>query len=111
MERKAFTPSVFFHPGVTLDEKLKEMKMDIKEFSRMTSVPERVVWDVTNGDASISADMALAFEKVTQIPARLWIKSQHLYDEYILTQRPTTYLDRLERWEHEASRWVVAEED
>lgn len=105
-----FTPAMCYHPGVTLDEKLREMGMSIKEFSRLTSVPERVIWDVTNGDASITADMALSFEKVTQIPARMWIKTQHLYDEYVLSHRPSDYLDRLKTWERAASRMVVAEE-
>lgn len=108
-EKESFTPTTCFHPGMTLDEKLREMGMGIEEFSRLTSVPERVIWDVTNGDASISADMALSFEKVTQIPARMWIKTQHMYDEYVLSHRPADYLDRLKTWERTASRMVVAE--
>ena len=109
-EKESFVPTRCYHPGVTLDEKLREMEMDIKEFSRLTSVPERVIWDVTNGDASITAEMALSFEKVTQIPARMWIKTQHLYDEYVLSHRSADYLDRLKTWERTTSRMVVAED-
>jgi len=110
-EQNTFKPATLFHPGLTLDERLKEMHIGIKEFAAMTSVPERVVWDVTNGDASITADMALAFEKATQIPARMWIRNQHLYDDYVLAHQPSDYLERLERWERKSARMIVAEED
>ena len=108
--REPFSPSVFFHPGTTLEEKLREMGMGIKELAERTSIPERVIWDVTNGDASISPEMAVSFEQVTHIPARLWMKSQHLYDEYVLAKRPINYLDRISAWERTDSPLVVAEE-
>ncbi len=91
------TPSVFFHPGEDLAEKLQEMDLSVEEFAKQAHVPESVVKDIIEGKASISADMALAFESVTQIPAKYWIRMQHHYDEYILTQKNTSYMERLQK--------------
>lgn len=77
-----FTPNVAFHPGITLDEKLKEMSMSIKEFAVRTSKPEKTIHAVINGESSITSDMAVAFETVTKIPANFWMNKQRSYDEF-----------------------------
>lgn len=83
-QRKAengYIPSVVFHPGETLAEKLDEMGMGPKEFAVRTSKPEKTIIAILNGDSSITADMAVRFEIVTSIPAHFWMKSQREYDE------------------------------
>ena len=110
MIAKAFTPSVFFHPGITLDEKMKEMNLGMKDLSAMTGIPEQTIWNITNGEASISVNIALALEKATHIPARMWLKSQHLYDDYQLSQRSSTYMNRMELFERRTSSMMVSEE-
>lgn len=89
------TTDISFHPGEDLEEKLQEMEMSVKEFAEKSQVPECIVQGIINGEESISADMAIAFETVTGIPAKMWIRSQHHYDEYILTQKRSSYLERL----------------
>ena len=110
MIAKPFTPSVFFHPGTTLDEKMKEMNLGMKDLSAMTGIPEHTIWNITNGDASISVDIALALETATHIPARMWLKSQHLYDDYQLSQRSSTYADRIGQFERQTSGMMASEE-
>ena len=89
------TTDISFHPGEELEEKLQEMGMTIREFAERSQVPECIVQGIINGEESISADMAIAFETVTGIPAKMWIRSQHHYDEYILSQKRSSYLERL----------------
>ena len=43
MATSKFIPSVAFHPGVTLAEKLKEINMSIKEFALRASKPEKTI--------------------------------------------------------------------
>lgn len=93
-------PTVYFHPGEDLAEKLQEMNLPVEDFARQAKVPADIVNDIINGCASISADIALAFENVTQIPANYWIRMQHNYDEFILSQKRTTYTERLEQLFH-----------
>lgn len=71
------------------------MEMSVKEFAEKSQVPEYIVQSIINGEESISADIAIAFEAVTGIPAKMWIRSQHHYDEYILAHKRVSYLERL----------------
>lgn len=53
--------------------------MSIDEFARQSMVPANVVRCIINGEVSVTADIACAFEQVTQIPATFWINMQHNY--------------------------------
>ena len=88
---------IAFHPGEMLEEKLQEMAMPVNSFAEQSKVPESIVRDIIHGDASISSDIAIAFEEVTKIPARLWINMQHAYDDYILAKQRPSYLTRIAR--------------
>ena len=110
MTAKPFIPKVFFHPGIMLDEKMKEMNLGIKDLSQKTHIPEQTIWDITNGDASISINIAYALETITHIPARIWVKSQHLYDDYVLSKRSLNYADRINRSERRISGMMLSEE-
>ena len=82
-KQNQFFPQVVFHPGETLDEKLKEMGMGPKEFAFRAGKPEKTITAILKGESSITPDMAVQFESVTRIPARFWMNSQRGYDEYI----------------------------
>jgi addiction module HigA family antidote len=75
--------AVVYHPGETLDEKLKEMGMSIKEFAVRTGKPEKTIIAVIKGTSPITSEMAVSFENVTAIPAHFWMNAQRMYDEYI----------------------------
>lgn len=75
--------AIVFHPGKTLDEKLSEMGMSIKEFAVRTSKPEKTIIAVISGKSSITTEMAVSFETVTKIPASFWLRKQQSYDEYV----------------------------
>lgn len=76
--------AIVFHPGVTLEEKLLEMGMSIKEFAIRTSKPEKTIIAVIRGRSSITTEMAVSFENVTMIPASFWLRKQLSYDEYVV---------------------------
>ena len=95
---KKFVPSVEFHPGITLSEKLKEMGMSVKEFAVRTSKPEKTIFAVIGGKSSVTSDMAVAFESVTKIPAHFWLNMQRGYDEYIARQRREEQLSSAYEW-------------
>lgn len=78
---------VVFHPGETLDEKLQEMSMSLKEFATRVSKPEKTIIAVIKGKSAITPDMAIAFELVTRIPANMWLSQQRRYDEYVARKK------------------------
>ena len=83
IKQNQYFPQSRPHPGVTLSEKLEEMGMSAKEFADYTGKPERTINAVLNGTCAITADLAVQFEKVTQIPSHFWLNSQRNYDNFL----------------------------
>ena len=82
-----YYPQTIHHPGLILEEKLQETGMGPKEFSVRTSKPEKTIIAVFKGKSSITPDMAVQFEQVTQIPAHYWMNHQRGYDEFIAREK------------------------
>ncbi len=97
-KQNQYFPSVVFHPGETLAEKLEEMEMGPKEFALRTGKPEKTIIAVLNGKSSITPDMAVLFEHVTRIPANFWMNHQRGYDEYIAREKRKTVIREAVAW-------------
>jgi HTH-type transcriptional regulator/antitoxin HigA len=82
-----YQPQSVPHPGATLEEKLLEMRMGPKEFAIRAGKPEKTVTAILNGSSSITPEMSVRFENVTNIPAHYWMNHQRGYDEYIARER------------------------
>ena len=97
-KQNQYFPSVVFHPGETLAEKLDEMEMGPKEFALRTGKPEKTIIAIVNGKSSITPDMAVQFENVTRIPANFWMNHQRGYDEYIAREKRRTVIQEAVEW-------------
>ncbi|MBQ0019423.1 MAG: HigA family addiction module antidote protein [Bacteroidales bacterium] len=97
------TSTEFFHPGEYLEEGLEEKQMTVEECAKQTQIPEQVIRDIIAGDASVTADIALALEDTLGMQASMWIKLQHAYDDYILSNKRTSYIDRLVNFSRRAA--------
>lgn len=82
-----YNPDIVFHPATTLNEKLVEMGMSRKEFAVRTGKPEKTIIAVLKEESSLTPEMAILFENVTQIPAQFWINKQARYNEYIARKK------------------------
>lgn len=99
--RPFFNPAklpVVYHPGETLEEKLQEMGMGVKEFATRVSKPEKTIIAVMKGKSSITPDMAVAFEMVTKIPAHMWLRHQNRYDEFMSRKKRENALKEGFQW-------------
>ena len=67
-----YQPDSGVAPGETLVEWLAVHNMSQAEFARRTGLSTKHINQVANGAAGLSAEVALAFESVTEIPARYW---------------------------------------
>ena len=74
-------------PGETLEEKLQEMTISVKEFSNLIDISEDQIIGIINGKVKITDVIAVKFEIVTKIPAHFWINSQCRYNEFVTKQR------------------------
>ena len=96
--RNLYIPENVSHPGTTLDEKMKEMGMSVKEFAVRTSKPEKTVIAIIKGDSSITPEMAVAFESVTKIPANFWMNRQRIYDECVARSKRQAQIVSFADW-------------
>ena len=96
--KNLYIPENVSHPGTTLDEKMKEMGMSVKEFAVRTSKPEKTVIAIIKGDSSITPEMAVAFENVTKIPANFWMNRQRIYDECVARSKRQAQIVSFADW-------------
>ena len=66
-------------PGEVLVEKLDEMGMTQAEFARRTGLSAKHVNRVVKGKATFGPEVAIRFERVTGVSARLWLTLQADY--------------------------------
>lgn len=86
-----YYPQTVSHPGRTLEEKLQEMEMSIREFAIMAARPEETIISIIKGQSSVTSEYAVIFESVTHIPARFWLALQRNYDESLLSHKPVQH--------------------
>ncbi|MBR4267143.1 MAG: hypothetical protein IKQ46_13905 [Bacteroidales bacterium] len=73
---------VFFHPGEFLGEKMDEMGISEKDFSKLSGISEEKVHLINKCKADVDFDTATALEKATLIPTHFWLKLQDDYNIY-----------------------------
>jgi len=110
-----YSPDIVFHPASTLNEKLEEMGMSRKEFALRTGKPEKTIIAVLKEESSLTPEMAVLFENVTQIPAKFWINKQARYNEYIARIKHQDAIAEASEWatqfpyaEMAKQNWIVS---
>ena len=74
-----YEPAELVHPGETLAEWLDHQDMSQVQFARRASLTPKHINQVLKGSVGISPEVALAFERVTSIPARYWTQLEANY--------------------------------
>jgi plasmid maintenance system antidote protein VapI len=73
------------------------MGFSVKEFALKTGKPEKTIHAVINGTSSLTAEMAILFEQVLDIPAQIMLDIQRRFDEFqARTQYETKKADFVE---------------
>ena len=96
-----YKPDIVFHPATTLKEKLSEMGMSLKEFALRTGKPEQTIIAVLKEERSLTPEMAILFENVTQIPAKFWINKQARFNEYVARKKQEKAIEEAIEWAKE----------
>lgn len=69
---RTYSPAELIPPGETLVEWLAREEMTQAEFARRAGLTPKHITQVVKGKVGISPEVAIAFERVTSIPARYW---------------------------------------
>jgi antitoxin HigA-1 len=86
------------HPGELMREILIEtLKMSIAEAARRMKISRQSVHAALSGSASVTADMALRFAKLTGGAPELYLRMQDNYDLWHAQRRLAPTLARIER--------------
>jgi HTH-type transcriptional regulator/antitoxin HigA len=78
-----YAPRTVSPPGATLEEALKERGMSQAEFAERTGRPKKTINEIVRGQAAITPETAIQFERVLGIPASFWNARQQHFDESI----------------------------
>jgi HTH-type transcriptional regulator/antitoxin HigA len=78
-QSRPYEPADLVPPGETLVEWLEREEMTQVEFARRTRLTPKHITQVVKGKVGISPEVALAFERVTSIPARYWTQLDAIY--------------------------------
>ncbi len=69
----AFKPDYAMHPGEYLAEVLESREIKKNDFARRAGISPKAVSQIINGKALYSSELALVFERVLDVDARLWM--------------------------------------
>jgi len=81
MNTPTYLSDIAIPPGETLLSVLEKNEMSQKELSLRTAISEKHLTDIVKGNASITLDTALKFEKVFEGTASFWINLEQGYQE------------------------------
>lgn len=93
---RSFAPDYAIAPGETLREKLAEIGMSQSELASRANLSPKHVNQIVAGSAPITHETALAFERITGVPARIWNALEAAYRDALARkeQRDLTSEDR-----------------
>lgn len=72
IQRHTFEPDYAVPPGATLRDAIQALNMSQAQLSLRTGLSHKHVNQIVRGSAPITHETALALEKVTGVPAKLW---------------------------------------
>lgn len=94
------------HPGEQVLEYLEFHGWSQRDLARRTGLTPKTISEICNGKAPISAQTAIAFEKVLERPAHFWLNLQRRFDESVARRHE---LSRLGHWEDWALHFPIKE--
>ena len=84
------------HPGEVLSEEwLKPLRLTVADAARRIGISRKHLSNITNGNAAITADIALRLEALTGSSPDLWLKMQVAYDLWKLRDKKYTEIERV----------------
>ncbi len=93
-----FHPDIVFPPGETIRESLGALGMKQAELARRMGVSEKYIIDLLNGDAPLTAEVALLLERVFNVPSRFWTNLEQSYRDFLARTAEAARLEASVAW-------------
>ena len=99
-DQTLFEPTIIPHPGETVQEYLDFYGWSQSDLARRTGLTPKTISEISNGKAPITPPTALAFERIFQRPAHIWLNLQVQFDEAEARHRQGVKLRDWSEWVH-----------
>lgn len=83
-----FRPDYAVPPGETLRERLTELNLSQAELAARAGLSTKHVNQIMQGIAPITLETAIALDRITGVPARIWNRREADYREALLRSKP-----------------------
>ena len=94
----SYEPDYAVPPGESLQETLDAIGMTQVEFAQRTGLAAKTINFIVKGNAPITSETALQFERVLGIPASFWNNRERLYREALARRSEQVDLASQARW-------------
>ena len=93
-----YQPELVSPPGDTLEELLEERGMAQAELAERTGRSKKLINEIIQGKAPITAETALQFELVLGVPARFWLEREQQHRESLARRDEAVSLAAVIDW-------------
>ncbi len=90
-----YLPNYAVPPGATLAEVLDERGMSQAKLAQRADLSAKHINRIVNGHVQISTDVAIRLERVTDVPARIWLSLEANYQERLARLDESALVDDL----------------
>lgn len=97
-ENYPFRPDYGIPPGETLRDRLAEMSLSQAGLAARVGMSTKHVNQIMHGIAPITPETAIILERVTGVPASVWIRREADYRESLLRSKPRELSAEDEQW-------------
>ncbi len=94
----AFRPDYVIAPGETLRDRLAEMNLSQVELAARAGISTKHVNQIIQGNAPITLETAVVFERITGLSASFWNRREADYREALLRSRPREFTAADAKW-------------
>ncbi len=93
-----YQPDIVSPPGDTLEELLEEREMTQADLAERTGRSKKLINEIIQGKAPITAETALQLELVLDVPARFWLEREQQYRESLARRDEAASLAAFVDW-------------
>lgn len=94
----AYEPNEVLPPGETLRETLETIEMSQMQLAQRTGLSTKHINQIIQGQSALTHDTAIALERATGVPARLWNALEAQYRDQLARERERTSLVAQKDW-------------
>ncbi|MBA2484030.1 MAG: HigA family addiction module antidote protein [Nitrosomonas sp.] len=91
------------HPGEILADELEFIGINAGELAKKIDVPKNRIYQIVNGERSVTADTALRLGKFFGTGPRIWLNLQKAYELDVASKQMGNALEDIAPYDHQTA--------